>query len=153
MVIRLNQSTRRTRTPKLKWFLPHHLLCHYLERNAFNLQRWKNIVDDKLIKSLISIDLQITEPAVYINAHDAAVRKRMKQWVSIPSSTPVEVPNTICAVTPTTITFRGLMLQFIKEAKEIIEKKINTKKSFHNISQPLFSSNVFILKCRLKLAF
>lgn len=66
-----------------------------------------------------SDDLQITEPAVYISAHDAAVRKRIKQCVSMPSSTPVEVPNTICAVTPTTITFLGLILQFTREAKGI----------------------------------
>lgn len=56
-------------------------------------------------------NLQITEPAVYINAHDAAVRNRIKQCVSMPSNTAVEVPNTICAVTPTTITLRGLMLE------------------------------------------
>lgn len=63
--------------------------------------------------------LQITEPAVYISAHDVAVRNRMKQCVSIPSSIAVDVPNTICAVTPATITFRGLMLKNTRKKENI----------------------------------
>lgn len=68
----------------------------------------------------------MTEPALNINAHDAAVRNRMKQCVLMPSNTPVRVPNTICAMTPKINMFRGLILgSFHEREKNIFEISVN----------------------------
>lgn len=69
-----------------------------------------------------------------INAHDAAVRNRIKQCVLIPSNMPVKVPNTICAMIPKIITLRGLMLKFTKEKEKAFMKYLENV--IHNHNQP-----------------